>query len=66
MKLAEGHGIELESGHWIISSGWSNPTPWHTHREEPEDKIEKRIRKIIDSVPSLERCIFNLHPRHTN
>jgi hypothetical protein len=61
LEVVEGKCIELVSGHWMASSGWSNPTPWDTHREESEEKLERRIRQIINQVPSMERCIFNLH-----
>lgn len=61
MELVEGRSIQLPSGHWIASSGWSNPTPWDTHREEDESLLETRIRSIIEEIPSMERCIFNLH-----
>lgn len=65
MELAEGRTIELESGHYLVSTGWTNPTPWQTHREESEEQLAARIRKIAEQVPAMERTIFNVHcPPH--
>jgi len=35
VELAEGKMIDI-GGYEMISSGWANPTPWHTYREAPE------------------------------
>src|SRR5256885_1588878 len=40
------HPIEID-GFKIISMGWTNPTPWHTFREEPEEGIAKRIETAL-------------------
>ena len=39
VELAEGKVIQLDEHHEMINAGWSTPTPWHTHREESEDKL---------------------------
>jgi hypothetical protein len=61
IQVVEGRCVELEGNRCMVSSGWSNPTPWDTPREEPDEQLEKRIRQIIEKAPSMERCIFNLH-----
>ena len=35
--LVEGQVTPLDGVHEMIASGWSNRTPWDTHREEDED-----------------------------
>ena len=61
VELAEGEVVELE-GYEMVSSGWANRTPWHTYREEDEDDLAIRIRKITDQVTTPpERTIFSLH-----
>lgn len=59
---AEGNVIQLDENHEMVSSGWSNPTPWDTHREEPDEDLESRIEAIIAQANDPERAIFNLHP----
>jgi uncharacterized protein len=39
VSLAEGQVIPLDDHSELLSSGWSNPTPWDTHREEPEEDL---------------------------
>lgn len=62
VELAEGHVIQLDDHHEMISSGWSNPTPWDTHREEPDDALLKRITAMIPQLRDPSTAVFNLHP----
>ena len=59
--LAEGRTIDI-GGYEMISSGWANPTPWHTYREAPEDELSKRMEPMIRDVKNMSRAIFNFHP----
>lgn len=60
VELAEGRVVEFD-GYAMISTGWSNPTPWKTHREEAEEELAKRIDVMASQVSDLSRAIFNLH-----
>lgn len=65
VKDAEGKVVELGAGVSLASTGWSNPTPWHTHREEKEDDLYERISGIIPAGTDCSRWIFSLHaPPH--
>lgn len=59
---AEGKVLHLDDHHEMASSGWSNPTPWDTHREEPDEALEARLERIISQVKDVHNAIFNLHP----
>ena len=59
---AEGKVLQLDAGHEMVSSGWSNPTPWDTHREEPDEALEFRIEAIISKARDIPNAVFNLHP----
>lgn len=61
VQLAEGRVIPLDDHHEMASSGWSNPTPWDTHREEPEEALRKRIEEVVAKVRDIPNSIFNLH-----
>ena len=61
VELAEGQVIQLDDHHEMASTGWSNPTPWDTHREESEDDLRKRIQEVVSKVRNIPNAIFNLH-----
>lgn len=45
----------------MISTGWSNPTPWKTARECSEEQLWDKIEKMASQVRDMKNCIFNLH-----
>ena len=60
VELAEGRVVDID-GFSMISTGWSNHTPWNTHREDTEEKLGERIESMALQVPDASRAIFNLH-----
>jgi Icc-related predicted phosphoesterase len=60
VQLGEGHVVDID-GFSMISTGWSNHTPWNTHREETEEKLGERIEAMAKQVTDQSRAIFNLH-----
>ncbi|HXB05068.1 MAG TPA: metallophosphoesterase [Candidatus Angelobacter sp.] len=60
VELGEGRVVEIE-GWSMISTGWSNHTPWNTHREETEEKLGERIEAMASQVSDASKAIFNLH-----
>lgn len=60
VELGEGRMVDIE-GFAMISTGWSNPTPWKTHREDSEEQLGARIESMAAQVPDASRAIFNLH-----
>jgi Icc-related predicted phosphoesterase len=60
VQLGEGQLLEID-GFTMISTGWSNHTPWNTHREETEEQLGERIEAMAKQVPDQSRAIFNLH-----
>jgi len=54
--------IEIAHGHEMISTGWTNPTPWNTPREFPEDAIYAHVAAMADRIENVDTAIFNLHP----
>ena len=57
----EGQLVELPGSFTMISVGYSNPTPWHSPRELPEDQLAARINAEAAKIPDMSRAIFNLH-----
>ena len=60
VELGEGCNIDL-GGCELISTGWVNPTPWNTYREEPEDELRLRIDSMVRTLRDPSRAIFNFH-----
>jgi Icc-related predicted phosphoesterase len=60
VQLGEGQMLEID-GFTMISTGWSNHTPWNTHREETEELLGERIEAMAKQVLDPSRAIFNLH-----
>ncbi|OGO09525.1 MAG: hypothetical protein A2Z66_10195, partial [Chloroflexi bacterium RBG_13_66_10] len=61
VRTVEGQVTELDSQHEMASSGWSNPTPWNTHREEPDEALHERLEAVIGKVRNIPNAIFNFH-----
>jgi Icc-related predicted phosphoesterase len=53
--------VWLDDKHPMISCEWVNPTPWNTPREEPEDKLKKRLDQKFKMVDEYENLVCNFH-----
>jgi len=60
VSFAEGKLMDLD-GFSLVSMGWTNPTPWNTYREAPEEDLAPRIEALAALVPDMGRAIFNFH-----
>src|SRR5580700_8525992 len=60
VSFGEGKALDLDGFH-LVSMGWTNPTPWDTFREAPEDELAAKIEAVVAQVPDMERTIFNFH-----
>jgi len=60
VELGEGRIVDID-GFSMISTGWSNPTPWKTHREDSEEQLGERIESMASQVSDPSHSIFNLH-----
>jgi Icc-related predicted phosphoesterase len=61
ISLLEMQVHQLTDHHEIVTTGWTNYTPWNTERECSEEELEDRLRTMVEKVNDLERCIFNIH-----
>ena len=59
--LVEGQVTALDGIHEMIASGWSNRTPWDTHREEDEEQLEARYEAMISQLKDPRNAVFNIH-----
>ena len=61
VQLVEGVVVPLDANHEMISSGWSNVTPWHTYREESEEQLQARFDVMLTKLKNPRQSVFNIH-----
>jgi uncharacterized protein len=61
MSFAEGECITLPDGHEVITTGYSNETPWKTERELSEPELEAKMDAMFAEVRDPERLILVAH-----
>jgi len=57
----EGKVVMIDDHHEMISSGYSNVTPWESPREASEEELETRIESMASEVKEMRNCVFNFH-----
>jgi Icc-related predicted phosphoesterase len=57
----EGKVVEIDSYHEMISTGYSNITPWRCPRDVPEEQLAKKIEDMISQIKDIKNAIFNFH-----
>lgn len=62
-RYSEGRLVDLDDDGSVqlASLGLSNPTPWNTAREVPEEELLARLTELTDAVEDPARAIFNVH-----
>ncbi|HXZ89453.1 MAG TPA: metallophosphoesterase [Candidatus Dormibacteraeota bacterium] len=61
VQCPEDEVVWVDANHEMITSGWSNVTPWNSPRETTEDKLAEKFNHMASKVERMENCIFNLH-----
>jgi Icc-related predicted phosphoesterase len=61
----DGKVVDIPGGLQVIGSGKSNPTPWRTPREIPDDDFREELTRLADEVRDPRRTILLTHcPPH--
>jgi Icc-related predicted phosphoesterase len=61
IENTEGRAVELGKGFSMVSTGWTNHTPWATYREEDETALADRIARAVGNPSPHDKLLFNLH-----
>ena len=57
--------VRLGDDAQMLSCSWTNPTPWDSPREEPEEQLLERLHGLAAQLDPRLTTIFNLHcPPH--
>ena len=57
----EGSVQEIDGKFEMISTGYTNMTPWHCPRDVSDEELYDRMEKMLSQVKDSRRCIFNVH-----
>ena len=57
----EGRVVPLGDDHELVSWGYSNLTPFHSHREQSEPELAASIGRMVEKLRDPARAVFNLH-----
>ncbi|BDC18314.1 hypothetical protein [Acidianus sp. HS-5] len=60
MMKTEGKVVSIDK-YEMISYGYVNPTPWHTPREMPEEKLYEALKNEVGKLSNISNAIFNFH-----
>jgi Icc-related predicted phosphoesterase len=58
---AEGKVLPIDDDHELVSWGYSNLTPWHSHREQTEEQLDDSIREALAGARDPHRVVLNVH-----
>jgi Icc-related predicted phosphoesterase len=59
--FVEGEITPIAPGMEMLSTGYTNVTPWDTHREYSEEEIRAHLRAMTDRLENPQTAIFNIH-----
>ncbi len=57
----EGIVVPLDESHEMISWGFSNVTPWHSHREQTEEQLGASLATLVEKLHDPARSVLNVH-----
>ena len=55
VRFVEGEIVELAPGMEMLSTGYTNVTPWNTHREYTEDEIRAHLAPMTGRLEQSRR-----------
>lgn len=61
IEFAEGRCLSIHGEFEMITTGYSNPTPWQTERELPEPALKSRLTEMVADVKDPSKLVAVLH-----
>jgi len=53
--------VVMVGEHEMATFAWTNPTPWDTPREKPDEELEPMLEALVSQVKDKSKAIFNFH-----
>ncbi|MEN3284293.1 MAG: uncharacterized protein V7607_5433 [Solirubrobacteraceae bacterium] len=60
--FAEARILALDDEHEMLTTGYSNPTPWKTERELAEPELRSLLDVMADQVRDMSNAVAVVHP----
>jgi uncharacterized protein len=60
-ELTDREVLRVGETHELLTLAYSNPTPWHTHRELSEEAIAQWVRERHAKLEDPAQAIYNFH-----
>ncbi len=60
-EYADGAVLRMDDERELATLGYANETPWHTHREAPEDQLEAMLDQLCGGLTDPRTAILNFH-----
>lgn len=61
ITYAERRNIMLDDIHEMLNEGYSNLTPWNTHREMDEESLYNVLVEQAEKLQNPQNAVFNIH-----
>lgn len=61
VQYVEGQRVRIDDRHEMVTTGYSNVTPWKTEREVSEEELAARLDKMWDSVEDPSNTLAVIH-----
>lgn len=61
VQFVEGRCVSLDERHEMVTTGYSNLTPWKTEREVSEEELERRLEAMWANVRDPENALAVIH-----
>jgi Icc-related predicted phosphoesterase len=61
VEFAEARTLMIDDVHEMITTGFSNPTPWDTERELPEPELKARLDEMVRDVRDPDNLLAVIH-----
>ena len=61
VQCPEDEVVWVDEHHEMITSAWTNASPWNSPRETSEEKLAEIFDRMTSKVTRMPSCIFNLH-----
>lgn len=54
--------VKIDDIHEMLSCSYSNPSPWKSPKELPEDKLQQKLENLVMKASGAKCLICNFHP----
>lgn len=61
VEMPEGHVVQIDDEHEMVSAGFANITPWRAPRDIPDEDLAALIESMASKLQAPERAVFNVH-----